>query len=293
MDNRESNVKSFSKQKERESNLPAVFYLKQTVKANKMVTYKVYGPYTAVEKESIQDGILSTLTYNLEQARGLIDLLLGGDIWSNIYNIANLRGTGNNPLPIIKGYSQVVDVREKLEIMVPSLMFVNPNAPVEQLKCQLKMYKQELNAMARYTNKDMLELIDCAWTTAKELTDVSIPIIHTIEFDAEDLEDIMCSALEGGIGYWAKIKDVDTSSVEHPTEYLSEVVPQGGRLHIVDAEDDTNDCGWFDMKNLIKGLTMYYNQTGHCLTPVDIEDIDADHADVIFQLGLFEEIIYG
>lgn len=115
------------------------------------------------------------------------------------------------------------------------------------------------------------------------------------EIDQEFIDDVMCSALEGGIGYWACIKEVDKSNVTEPYEYLSECVSHGAIIHFGDVEGDEEDSEWkFGIDEFVKGFTKYINREGHALEPsTDSCNIDAIHADVIVQLGLFGEVVYG
>ena len=122
-----------------------------------------------------------------------------------------------------------------------------------------------------------------------------ITINIPFEIDQEFVDDVMCTALEGGISYWAKILDVDVKNVTEKYEYLSDAVSRGAVIHFGDVEEEEDDSNWFfGLDEFIKGVTLYLQRKGHALEPqTDPGYIDVDHADVIVQLGLFGEVVYG
>ena len=122
----------------------------------------------------------------------------------------------------------------------------------------------------------------------------NITITQSINVTQEDIDDIMCSALEGGICYWANSARVVG---DYLGDYASEQISRGGSLIISDAEEDAEYLLTRD--NLLKGIKLaiqgcyfmdYEWFTGDKL---DCCQIDAEVADVIVQLALFNEVIYG
>lgn len=120
---------------------------------------------------------------------------------------------------------------------------------------------------------------------------INRPFTITQEF----VDDVMCSALEGGIGYWAYIKEINKDNVTEEYEYTSDCVSRGAVIHFGDVEGDDDDSNWlFGLDQFVKGYTMYINKEGHGLDPqTDPGYIDANHADIIVQLGLFGEVVYS
>lgn len=110
----------------------------------------------------------------------------------------------------------------------------------------------------------------------------------------EDIDDIMCTALEGGITYWCnKAKVVG----EYLGEYGHEQIARGGTLELYDMEDDA--VYELTREKLLNGIKLavehgYYNDygwyAGHYL---DTCNVDAYVADTIVQLAIFGEVIYG
>lgn len=139
----------------------------------------------------------------------------------------------------------------------------------------------------------------------KEIT-INVPITLTQDL----IDNITVSAIEGGIGYWGCITDVDTSQMSEEDRYLYEnrnqlykegknymclstIISRGGVITLEDNEDE--ETTWrLDLDAIIRGCELYVKGHDHGLTPdFTFEDIDADHADVIVQLGLMGEVVYG
>lgn len=110
----------------------------------------------------------------------------------------------------------------------------------------------------------------------------------------EDIDDIMCTALEGGITCWCeKAKVVG----DYLGEYGHEQIARGGKILIYDmVEDEKYEL---TREDLLKGIKLaieegYYSDYGwYNGSELDTCQIDADVADVIVQMALFEDVIYG
>ena len=121
-----------------------------------------------------------------------------------------------------------------------------------------------------------------------------VNISKSVKITAEDIDDIMCSALEGGINYWCGKAEVVG---EYLGEYASEQISRGGSLMLHDIENDEADE--LNLKKFLKGIQMaiqhnYYAEYEWCNgTELDTCQVDAEVADAIIQLALFDDIIYG
>ena len=117
---------------------------------------------------------------------------------------------------------------------------------------------------------------------------------NTINVTAEDIDDIMCSALEGGITYWC-----DNAKVvgEYLGDYASEQISRGGTLLLFDAEDDK--VYELNRDKLLDGIKIAYENQFFSYyewcngKELDCCEIDAMIADCIVQCALFGEIVYG
>lgn len=119
-----------------------------------------------------------------------------------------------------------------------------------------------------------------------------ITINRPVTFDQQFVDNVVCSILEGGINYWAVLSDIDRTNCTEQFEYPSDAVSRGAILVLQDTE--SGQTYRFGLEQFVQGLTKYLNGEGHGLTPyTDAGDIDAYHADVICQLGLFGEVVYG
>lgn len=139
----------------------------------------------------------------------------------------------------------------------------------------------------------------------------------TVEIDVqitdEDIDDIMCSALEGGINYWCyKVKVVD----KYLGEYASEQISRGGMLLLFDSEDVDEEGHHktyiLNKEKLIEGIrlgitknlitaiepTTVTEKSGFIVKTENVYrletgNMDANDADLIVQFALFGEVMYG
>ena len=120
-------------------------------------------------------------------------------------------------------------------------------------------------------------------------------ITPTIIVTNNDIDDIMTTALEGGINYWAdQAETVGTLREEDKDLYISETISRGYTVEIHDAEE--GEVYQLDLEKLLNGIT-YGVQNGFVEInnggTIDTGDIDAIAADVIIQAALFGDVIYG
>lgn len=112
----------------------------------------------------------------------------------------------------------------------------------------------------------------------------------------EDIDDIMVSALEGGITYWC---DKAEPVGECLGTYASEQISHGGLLRLHDAESDddlilTKERFFIGFKRYLKAHSPvgFLELIGLELR-VDPGCIDGGAADAIIQYALFGDVIYG
>ena len=115
----------------------------------------------------------------------------------------------------------------------------------------------------------------------------------------EDIDDIMVTALEGGINYWCLRCDVVGA---YKGEYASEQISRGGELNFQVVEDfeDDKDTYTLSKEKLLSGIETYLEwdldiiarntQTEFVL---DTCRIDGCRADMIVQYALFGDLIYA
>ena len=121
-----------------------------------------------------------------------------------------------------------------------------------------------------------------------------------IEFKVtdQDIDDIMATALDCGISYWCR--EAEVVGGEYRGEWASDEISRGGILRLNDAESDDK---WLLTKNkFLKGIKLWA-ESGWCRESnidqcffegkLDTGNIDAIEADVIVQLALFGEVVFG
>lgn len=112
---------------------------------------------------------------------------------------------------------------------------------------------------------------------------------------AQDIDDIMVSALEGGITYWCC--NAEVVGGEYLGEYASDQISRGGSLMLYDAE--SNDKWELTLEKFLNGVKLWL-QNGddryHALQKdgtLDTCEVDGEMADLIVQYALFQEVVFG
>lgn len=118
----------------------------------------------------------------------------------------------------------------------------------------------------------------------------------------EDIDDIMVSALEGGINYWCRKAEV---AGDYLGEYASDQISRGGELILHDTEE--NKTYTLSKEKFLEGLKKYIAAGNtECIDRetdgigiytgklnIDTCNIDANAADSIIQYAVFGDVIYG
>ena len=132
-----------------------------------------------------------------------------------------------------------------------------------------------------------------------------VKIETTIGMTDEDVIDLMVTALEGGIGYWACLDNTsqafwDAPEDESIAETAATILLSGEGITLLDTED--HSVSWvLTLDDLLKGVKMlmtddlgkYCSESIYGYLTIDMGMVDADAADSIVQYALFDEIVYG
>ena len=130
------------------------------------------------------------------------------------------------------------------------------------------------------------------------MTDMNI-INRRLEISDELIGDILCSAFEGGIIYWANnISCKDNKDMEKvggwKHEYLTRTKKKDAVMYIHDAE--TGEKYPITKKSIIDALQKMdspeYKYT-NTLERILYGDWDADDADIVVQTACFGKIVFG
>ena len=117
----------------------------------------------------------------------------------------------------------------------------------------------------------------------------------------EDVADLMCTAIEGGIGYWACLDNTGDAFINAPkeepvSETAAKIILNGGGVTFL--EDEDRSQSWtLTLEKLLNGVKMFIEEDNRigCVegTRVEMAYIDANDADSIIQYALFGEQIYA
>ena len=127
-----------------------------------------------------------------------------------------------------------------------------------------------------------------------------------VDFTEEDLGDIICTAFEGGIGYWGCLDNTKPEWKEKPkempaSEYITKLLLDGGSITVFDTELEedelTDEDIWtLNLDNLLEGIRLWIERGGSGMVDggrIDTCSIDADEADCIVQYALFGKLVFG
>lgn len=114
-----------------------------------------------------------------------------------------------------------------------------------------------------------------------------VKCVKEFTLTGEDVDDIMADALDSGIGYWCGEAEVEG---DYLGEHASDQISRGGKLILHDIEDP-DETHILDLGSFLSGYKRAIEQ-GYFSGDLD-DDYDAGVADVIIQLAIFGEVVYG
>jgi len=120
----------------------------------------------------------------------------------------------------------------------------------------------------------------------------------------EDLSDIVCTALCGGVGYWACLDNTreewnEFNSPEYKDlttdEIATKILISGKSLYFFGTEEESETILELNMEKLINGIKRVLADDSTLVEDgrLDVYSIDACVADNIFQYAIFDELVYG
>ena len=129
------------------------------------------------------------------------------------------------------------------------------------------------------------------------------------ELTMDDMEDILTTAFEGGINYWAMLDNTtpewekareQVRERKEPKEsiFYSEVALQvllnGDSIKFEDAEEEEDSDNWLlNLENFKKGCTLYEQDRGSLTKKLEECSFDAEEADCLIQYAMFGEVVFG
>ena len=135
-------------------------------------------------------------------------------------------------------------------------------------------------------------------------TESAPKIAFTVEvpIPLEFLNDILCTAFEGGINYWCGSANLMRGTRETAVTDADTYTPDGFEYELFDAHDgksysekkeDFPNYVPLTLQSLRKGLALYFLRGNPYGEVLDAGNYDAAEADLVVQLSVFGEIIYG
>ena len=118
-----------------------------------------------------------------------------------------------------------------------------------------------------------------------------IEIKSKIELSNQDIDDLMCAALEGGINYWVRSAKPKLVPDGVKYDYLSDLISKGGVIEIHD--DETSELHDLNLSKFMNGVAKACEHFGFNSGEELIDNHDSITADCIIQFALFDEIVYG
>jgi hypothetical protein len=121
-----------------------------------------------------------------------------------------------------------------------------------------------------------------------------------VEITVQDIDDIMCAALEGGITYWCyeayPYGYNDGAKWPEGVDYTSQCLSRGYDIALVDSEED-DEHGvpvqyMLTLSAMIRGIQMFCD-IHHKHYNIISEDYDSLDADCMVQYALFGKLVYG
>ena len=126
----------------------------------------------------------------------------------------------------------------------------------------------------------------------KEYEEIKAEI--SVRISTEDIDDIVTTALEGGICYWCRRAEVKG---KYLGEFASEQISRGGVLVLHDSVDGKKRE--LNKEKLLSGVKQYLEDAEDSVGcskgvyELDCCMVDATVADMIIQYAIFDDIIYG
>ncbi|MFN8758834.1 MAG: hypothetical protein ACK5XA_08500 [Tagaea sp.] len=117
---------------------------------------------------------------------------------------------------------------------------------------------------------------------------ITITVSHTVS--DQTIRDIKTTAAEGGIDYWSEIEKYDFDA--GVLKVITDDPIEGDGDKVYDVTDDVIKLGIERALAESKGRD-WESAIRRGVAADDAGEIDAEAADVIVQLGLFGEIVYG
>ncbi len=123
-----------------------------------------------------------------------------------------------------------------------------------------------------------------------------LDITTTVSIGKTEFGDILTTALEGGSNDWYLIKD---SVPRQEGEYLCDAIARhiydnpDFKLDIYDLENPGEKLGTLSRKSVLDAFALLIKDHPETYASLIEESYDAGDADILFQLAVMGEVVYG
>jgi len=118
------------------------------------------------------------------------------------------------------------------------------------------------------------------------------------KFKDERVHDLLCCALEGGVGYWCEILEYgNPDNIKCEFRHLELPMSENGYLlihsHLEEDADPDNKPVKLNKEALARGLQVMHDKYKWHYDNFEKENEDAETGDVFVQCAVFGKLIYG
>lgn len=111
----------------------------------------------------------------------------------------------------------------------------------------------------------------------------------------QELNYIICGALEGAISYWARLVKEGKEWDERPktafmSDWATKIIADGGSLKLKDIEDEENEVPLLTLDGILKGIALNHQKRPH---DCNLDNADDFTYDAIIQYSVFGKLVYG
>lgn len=126
-----------------------------------------------------------------------------------------------------------------------------------------------------------------------------VEITKGLKVTEEAVQDLVTTALCGGIGYWAKLDNSTDDFLNAPEqecidETVARLLMERKTVKLIDEENgEVHD---WTLDELLRGIQKYCEGGYRNIIGddgLDMFNVDAEVADMIVQLGIFGKLVYG
>ena len=131
---------------------------------------------------------------------------------------------------------------------------------------------------------------------------MDLKVEYITNITEEDIEDIVVTAIEGGIGYWCCLDNTNETYENAPDDEpiaitAAKIILRGNKIKLIDECDGGTEYE-LGLEELLAGISTwkscgYDTYEAITLKGVDCTMIDACGADGIFQCATIGDITYG